>query len=131
MEKAKRIVLTVGGIVSCVCCFIWLITGCVYIAVAESTSFIERLADESSTKTAEEIKALFLVVGIIFLCASVFCIANAIVALKGKNSDSKGLMIANIVFGFLSLIEITVVGGIFGIVAINRKNNSKPKIIEE
>ena len=89
------------------------------------------MAESSSDATAESLKYLFMAIGIMFFCASVFCIANAIVALKGKDSDNKTLMVLCIVFGVLSLVEITIVGAVFGFISISRKNNRKAVTIEE
>ena len=80
--------------------------------------------------TTEFAKAYFMTLGIIFFVLAVMNIVSAIVAFKGRNSMSKGVMIGNIVIGALACAEINIVAAIFGLIAISRKNRQQ-NIIEE
>ena len=130
MEKAKRILFTIAGILSIVCVVAYLITGSVFLAVANNVDFVEKMADESTgSMDAEAVKAIFMMFGVIFIICGLLSIVNIILSFKGKNSDSKGIMIANIVIGALSGVEINILAAIFGLIARNQKK--KPSQIEE
>ena len=59
-----------------------------------------------------------------FVIMYVATIANIFVSFMGKNSKSKGMLIANIVLGFLSGITLNAVGGILGLIdAANSKKS--------
>lgn len=130
MNNAKRIILRIGGIMCCVFCFIWLIVGCVYTALAFDTALMEKMADGTANTSADAFKTIFLSVGIMFFIGFIFAILCAIVSLKGINSDSKKQMVLIIIFGALSLVEVPIVGAIFGLIAISKKNNTQNAVIE-
>ena len=46
------------------------------------------------------------------------------------NSNSKSLMVANIIFGILSDVIVNVVGGIIGFILIDREKEDKDNAIE-
>ena len=131
MEKAKRIVFTVAFGLSLGMIFLWIILGACMITLAENIEFIQKYAESSSDPmTTEFAKAYFMTLGIIFFVLAVMNVVSAIVAFKGRNSMSKGVMIGNIVIGALACAEINIVAAIFGLIAISRKNRQQ-NIIEE
>ena len=41
--------------------------------------------------------------------------------MDARNNESKGLYVASIIFGALSMIEINIIASIFGLIVMNRK----------
>ena len=122
MEKAKKILFTVSGVLSIISIVVFLILAIVFIAFGNNVEAMEELANDSTNGTdAEAFKALFLALGVMFIFFMIFGIVNTILCFKGRNSDSKNVMILNIVFGVLSGIEINILAAIFGLIARNRK----------
>ena len=131
MEKAKRILFTISGALSIAMIFVWLMLGIVFICIANNAELMNRMSEEIEEKVvAGFFEILFGLFGAIFLYFSVMNIFSAIFAFKGRNSDSKSMMILNIVFGALAAMEVSIVGGILGLISISRKNRRK-QIIEE
>jgi sulfite exporter TauE/SafE len=131
MANAKRVLFLVSGILSIIGIVSYIIIGCVMFGLAGNEAFISEFADSSSGVTPEEAKeiarVLFMGLGIMFIFFGIMCIINAILCFKGRNSNSKNIMILNIVFGVLSCIELNILAAIFGIVV----GSKKPKQVEE
>ena len=121
MNVAKRVLFIVGGVMSLVSILVFLFLGIFFIAFSTDEEIMQRLADDSAQYGIEYFQGLFLALGVMFFVFLVFSIPNAILSFKGKNSDSKGLMIANIVFGALSGICVNIVAAIFGLILRNKK----------
>jgi len=122
MNNAKRILFTISGILSILGILLWLSIGIVFVALANNAEFVERLADESSSGTsAEFFQVYFTSLGVMFIVFAVMCVINTIMCFKGRNSDSKKVMILNIVFGVLSSIGLNILAAIFGLIARNKK----------
>ena len=128
MNVAKKVLMIVGGAASCVAALVYFILGIVFITMANNEDVLDKSVGDSSL-SPEDIKVLFIALGVCFFIAIILCIINAIIAFKGANSNSKKLMILNIVFGALSSVSINIVGAIFGLITISKENN-KPKEIE-
>ncbi|MBP5444772.1 MAG: hypothetical protein J6Y28_01240 [Acholeplasmatales bacterium] len=132
MEKAKRILLTISGALSIAMIFVWLALGIVFISIANNAELMNRMSEEIEEKVVAGFFEIFFgMFGAFFLYFSVMSIFSAIFAFKGRDSDSKSMMILNIVFGALSAMEVSIVGGILGLISISRKNNRKKQIVEE
>ena len=122
MEKAKRILFTISGVLSIISVVVFLILAIVFIAFGNNVEAMEELANDSTDGTdAEAFKILFVGLGVMFIFFMIFGIVNIILCFKGRNSDSKNVMILNIVFGALSGIEVNILAAIFGLIARNRK----------
>ena len=122
MEKAKKILFTVSGILSIIGIVVWLILGIVFIVLAGNVDFVD-----DATATAEEaeaFKAMFMVCGVMFIIFAIMSVVNTILCFKGKNSNAKGLMILNIVFGVISGIEINILAAIFGLIVGSRSSTT-------
>ena len=117
MKTAQKILMIIGGIASIGMTFLWFIVSMIFFIGAGSAEFIEKYNDDDP----EAVKAMLMVIGVIFCIMAILAVVNAIVAFKGKNTDKKGLLIMNIVFGALSGVEVNIVGAIFGLIARNRK----------
>ena len=141
MKKATRILLLVSGIMSIVDAVILLITSIVFMVLSSPSLrqyYVDGLRDGSvhssftgsPEEVAKAIQAVFLVVGIILLFVTIFAIANAVVSFLARNKESKGLYIMAIVFGVLSGVAVSVVGGIFGLCVLGN-NNNPAQLVEE
>ena len=119
MNTAKRILFLIGGIMSICAAIAFFFLSIMFIALSNMKEEMQKLADDSAEYGVEYFQALFLVLGIMFIFFLILAIINIILSFKGRNSNSKGLMIANIVFGALSGIEVNLVAGIFGLIARN------------
>ena len=122
MEKAQRIIFTVAGVLSILAIVGWAIAALCMFVLAGNMELMQKMADDSTEgATAEFFQIYFGCLGGFFAFFAVMALINTIFSFKGKNSDSKGIMILNIVFGVLSCVEINIVGAIFGLIARNRK----------
>lgn len=73
----------------------------------------------SPEEIATALQATFIGLGVMFVIMAVLAGVNIFFSFKGRNSDSKGVFIANIVLGFLSSIIVNLVAGIFGLIKEN------------
>ena len=122
MEKAKRILFTVAGILSIVAIVAWAIAALSMFVIAGNLELLQKMADSSSEEiTIEFFQIYFGVLGGLFVVFAIMAVVNTIFCFKGKNSDSKGIMILNIVFGVLSCVEVNIAAGVIGLIARNRK----------
>lgn len=133
MRQASKVLLIVGAIVSIVVAVIFLILGAVF-AVAGAVPTEEIVAQlQAGTVTttfqgtvqeqAEAIKGLSTGFAVFFLVVGVFNVVNTIIAFVSNAKKATGLYVANIVFGLLSLTEVALVGGIFGLIANGQEAN--------
>lgn len=137
MRVASRVLLLVGAIVSIVCALTFLILGIVFSVVGSAP--VEEIAKgiqegtitTSATGTiqeqAEAVKLIFSVLGIVFIVFTVCCIPNTVLGFMGMKKRSNAFYVWNIVLGALSGTIITILGGIFGIIA----NGQEDKLIAE
>ena len=135
MFKASQVLLLVGAIISFVVLPLFLIVGIIYLACSSpdlTKGIIEGINNGSITTnyngTPEEqaafIQLVFSIIGSIFLVLAFLNLANAIVSLAARNKQTKVSYIISIIFGFVSGIELNLVGGILGLVSLQRTMNS-------
>lgn len=135
MRTASRIILIVGSIISIVVALIFFIIGGVF-AFAGSVPTEEIVAQlQAGTVTstfpgtvqeqAEAIKAMSTGLGVFFIIAAVFNVLNTIFGFVANAKKTTGLHVCNIVFGVLSLTEVTLVGGIFGLIANGQEKGNE------
>ena len=116
MEKAKNVLFKVAMIVSIVLFAIWLITGIAMLFIGYSASMAD---GDPNQRMAMQI--IFYVYGGIFIFFSINCFINFFICMDARNNESKGLYVASIIFGALSMIEINIIASIFGFIVMNRK----------
>ncbi|MBQ7994766.1 MAG: hypothetical protein IJ247_00905 [Bacilli bacterium] len=127
MKRVKRILFLVGGILSIVMAASFFIVGLVFVVLGPT---IGAYMAETDQQAADIFLGVYLSIGLVFVIVSVFGIINAILSFKAMNSNSKSLMVANIVFGILSDVIVNVVGGIIGFILIDREKEDKDNAIE-
>ena len=134
MKNASKILFLVGGIVSCVEALTYLIVGIVMIWFGTSEDIKNEMLKSYTVSDAirdfgngttpadavQAVQGLYVVLGVMFIIFIFLALANAILSFKARKSESKGLFIANIVFGFVSSCIINSVGGILAVIASNR-----------
>lgn len=127
MKRVKRILFLVGGILSIVMAASFFIVGLVFVVLGPT---IGAYMAETDQQAADIFLGVYLSIGLVFVFVSVFAIINAILSFKAMNSNSKSLMVANIIFGILSDVIVNVVGGIIGFILIDREKEDKDNAIE-
>lgn len=143
MKKASKVLLLIAGIVSIVMAILWLVlsiiefvrAGEVYAiytarnagnAVVPPDWYMEYFkAHHSEYKTflefTEAYAGSFILTGVLYMVFFVFCIPCAIISFISKNRENKGLFICDIIFGVLSGTGLSILGGIFGLIAAGTK----------
>lgn len=127
MKRVKRILFLVGGILSIVMAASFFIVGLVFVVLGPT---IGAYIAETDQQAADIFLGVYLSIGLVFVFVSVFGLINAILSFKAMNSNSKSLMVANIIFGILSDVIVNVVGGIIGFILIDREKEDKDNAIE-
>ncbi len=133
MRKASKILMLVAGIVSIFVAIGLFITAIVLLVCTlpeAKETIIEGLQNGTITTTfqgtidqkAEYIQALFAALGVIFIIWAILAIVNSVVSFIGRGVQNKPMLIINIVFGFISGVEINLVGAILGLIANSREN---------
>ena len=74
------------------------------------------------TMSLKDGKVFVITLSVVFLVFAFFGLINASLAIKGKDSNKKGLMVLNIIFGVISNIFVNILGGIFGLLDKKRVN---------
>ena len=127
MKRVKRILFLVGGVLSIVMATSFFIVGLVFVVLGPT---IGAYMAETDQQAADIFLGVYLSVGLVFVFVSVLSLINAILSFKAMNSNSKSLMVANIIFGILSDVIVNVVGGIIGFILIDREKEDKDNAIE-
>lgn len=132
MKKASKIVLTIGAICNLaltVGCVIAGLVVCIVAAVNQScpAGFIELVSDivDSFDASLDLDALLWISIGVYCLTvltisffAFVFFLVSTILAFNGAKAKKNGILIANIIFGFLGQNLIVITGAVFGIIGL-------------
>lgn len=118
MSTARKVLMIIAFIASLFALIGFGICAIVFFAAMNNEEILEKVMDglNRSSYTIEEAKNYMLALGITFSIFTLFELLNACLSIKAVKSSRAGLMILNIVFGFLSGIYINILGGIFGLV---------------
>ena len=98
MSQARRVLMILGAVFSIIMAVIY-----AFIAIP---AIIAIIGGDAESKIS----------GVICLVFFVAAIVNIVFSFMGKNTNKKGIMVMNIVFGFLSTVVFNAVGGIFGLI---------------
>lgn len=115
MKKASHILFTVSKILSFVAGGI--VLACALIFFICYGLFLNGTLYTENPDTDFALATMFLVLGIIYAIWGIILFINGAISNMGQNEPNHTTYILNIVFGLLSLIEVNLVGGIFGLIA--------------
>ena len=132
MKKSSNILLTIGTVLSFVSGAVLLVLGVLFVVLGSSReAIIQGLENGTITTTMEgmtnaeiaaNIQVLCLTMGITFLVVMLLNVANGVIAIISKKKGTKGLYILNTIFGAISSMAVTIVGGILGLVNNHKQN---------
>ena len=126
MRRASQVLFKVGKILSIIELVAYLICVVVYFVLGGSVALIQQGLEDGSIKTdvqgspeevAIALAAIFIVLAVVFLFLGAFSIVNIVLTSKALKNPTKGICIANIVFGIISGAEVNAVGGFLGVFA--------------
>lgn len=132
MKKSSNILLTIGTVLSFISGAVLLVLGVLFVVLGSSReAIIQGLENGTITTTMEgmtnaeiaaNIQVLCLTMGITFLVVMLLNVANGVIAIISKKKGTKGLYILNTIFGAISSMAVTIVGGILGLVNNHKQN---------
>lgn len=125
MRRTSNILFLVSKILSIVFICIFLLLGIMFVVFAANEELINEVARNTTTTTnidpKDVVRAVFITYAVVMLVVGALAIPNLILCSKARNNPTKGLLIANIVFGLLSGVEVNIVAAILGLIA-NARN---------
>lgn len=130
LNKISKILYLVAGFVSIAATVAYIALGVMFVIFGTS-GYVQdylvqnfengslTLVDANLTieQNAEFVMLVFLTSGITFLVLSVFVIVNIVLTFVARRETNKKLNILNIVFGFLSGVEINIAAAILSLIA--------------
>lgn len=133
MKKASKILLTIGGIINIVGAVAAIIAGLVLAIMSfAGGGFILEYLQQAGAEMPEDMPVdgaiiLAIIAGLICLFAGVvvfiLLLVSGIIAVKASKKNVKGSFIACIVWSVLTENIFLLVGGILGIIGLNKENN--------
>ena len=123
MRTASKILVLVGGI-SAIVCAVSLFTMAIMFfmgGIPFFTNYLEQILQQQGVDDPERITLIIrlssIFLGVFFMMMSIFSIPSAVVSFLATKKPTKGLLIANIILGYLSGSNYNIAGGIFGLIA--------------
>ena len=118
MAVARKVLMIIAFIASIIVFLICALCGVTLFISIGNEELLTRLLDGMGKASLEgDARVMFVgIIGIAFFFIALMNIINAILSMKAVKSSKGGLMILNIIFGFLSGIYINILGGIFGLI---------------
>lgn len=139
MRKISNILLLIGGIYSIVCAATFLIFSIVLFSGGMVTMFNQYITEALHQGGVDDPEKVKMIIGICSVSAAVtllvcaiMCIPSAVVSFLARKKPVKGLLIANIVLGYLVGTTYNVVGGILGLIYNHKlaKKNAQSKVVD-
>ena len=130
MRNISRALLLVGMILAFVYVGVFVFAAIASFGAAIGSNFakgfydyiIKEMEFEGDPETLNLVTTIICVsMGVTFIILAIASIPTAIVALMGRKNPSKGLLIANIVFGALCGTYFSIAGGVLGLIANARE----------
>ena len=116
MKKASNTLLLIGGILSIILVFIFGLNAFEYTNYEPSgITFDGRNIDP------EILKQIAQILSVVFTIMAIAAVLNAAVAFIARFRPTKILLILNIILGIASGCIVNTVGGILGIISLNRE----------
>ena len=133
MKKASKILLTIAGIFNLLAT-IALFLGAIGLAIVGVLMVMGVFGEAGDMGgDAPEFIAVLATYGTIIFVYAFLCLVGAIVflistiiAFNGAKAKQKGVLIANIIFGFLGQEYLQIVGAILGLIALGKEQNNAP-----
>ena len=118
MSTARKVLMIIAFIVSIIGLIVLALCAVTFFVATNNEELLTRIVDSLSKKkiSLDNGKLLVTALGIIFAIMAFIILINACLSIKGRKSNKNGLMVLNIIFGFISGIYINSLGGIFGLV---------------
>lgn len=137
MRRASNILLLVGGIYSIICAASFFIVAIVLFVSGTPLlgHFLEPILVEHGVDDPEKVIMIIQICSISLGVTMLFCaglsIPSAVVAFLARKKPEKGLLIVNIVFGYL-IGYYNLAGGILGIIYNKRlaRKNAQNKVVD-
>ena len=139
MRKVSNILLLIVGIYSIVAAVSLFITAIVFFVGGTPLlgHYLEPLLVEAGIDDPERITFLIQICsiscGVSMLWVAILCIPSAILSFKARKNPTKGLLLANVIVGYLCGTTYNVVGGILGLIynaRLARKEAQQPKVVD-
>ena len=132
MKTTSKVLLVIGGVLEIVAALGFLIFAIVFLVMGSpeakqaiidglNNGSIQTTAQGTPEEIASAMQVLFLTFGYIFLGLLPFAILAAVFSFVSNSKPSKTKLILTMVFSFLSGIEISLIGGIFGLIALRKE----------
>ena len=140
MRRVSNILLLVGGIYSIICAVTFFVMAIVFLT-GGSLPIIGRYLEEAFRQAGiddpERIRLLVQIAsiscGVTFIFCAILCIPSAIVSFAARKKPTKGLLIANIVIGYLCGTTYNVIGGVLGLIynwRLAKKEAKQPQVVD-
>ena len=138
MRRISRTMLMVGMIFAFVLIGIFAMSaiGCFVLASPLMKDAWMKAAEEAGAENPEMmvmgINAGMIALGVTFILLAGLSIPTAIVAKKGRDNPTSGLLVANIVMGAVCGTYFSIAGGVLGLIANKReeRNARRAKVID-
>ena len=135
MRKVSKIFLLVGGISAIICAFTFFVCAIVFF-VGLNPALLDAIKDALIQAGNPDpdvvitfIKVYSVLCGVFFIIFAALCVPSAVIAFKAQKAEkpSKGLLIANIILGYLSCSFYNFVGAIVGLIQNAREDRKDKK----
>ena len=139
MRKISNILLLIGGIYSIVCAVTFFIFAIVFFVSGTPllAHYLEPVLQEAGVDDPDRIVLLIQIsaisAGVTLLFCAILCIPSAGLSFVARKKPAKGLLIANIVIGYLCGTTYNVIGGIFGLIynwRLAKKEARQPQVVD-
>ena len=139
MRKISNILLLIGGIYSIVCAATFFVMSIIFYTGGATVFFSKYITDALHEAGVDDPERVKMIIGICSISAAVtldfcavLCIPSAVVSFMARKKPVKGLLIANIVLGYLVGTTYNVVGGILGLIYNHKlaKKNAQSKVVD-
>ena len=140
MRRASNILLLVGGIYSIVCAVTFFVMAIVFLTGGSLPiigRYLEEALHQAGVDDPERVRLIIqlssIFTGVTFIFCAILCIPSCIVSFVARKNPTKGLLIANIVIGYLCGTTYNVVGGILGLIynwRLAKKEARQPQVVD-
>ena len=118
MSVARKVLMIIASILSIGAVITFAICAVAFFVSINNEEVLTRVLDGLGKKniSLEDGKTIVTILGVLFAILAFFALINACLSIKGVKSNRTGLMVINIIFGFIAGIYVNSLGAIFGLV---------------